>query len=377
MLSVEYVRSLNCNYERMLLEKKPEEKKYQYCILSRGGIHGLLSCGLRYINGDAYLYYDISSKQNVEQLYCNRSLDRQWLLDFLWSVKQIGRELERFLLDVQNVIWSPDQVFLDLETKEYFFLFVPYYEGEPTFREMMNFLLEHLDYEDEGLVECVYYMNEQLEQFGEEYLRNKIFEDAKRLEIVEKSVGTEPVDEPKEVAQEEEPALKEREEKRGLRSILESRRAKSRREREEYQYTMKQAMNGYTVAEETYYVAEPAVDAGEDTEYGRTVYIEEKELQGPKVFRLYGLDGGLLATIEKADLSIGKKRNEVDLALEDGSVSRLHARIMVEQGCAYLEDLNSTNGTFKNGLRLRPYEKRRLDKGDEVRCGKVSMIFRY
>ena len=406
MLSVEYIRSLNCNYERMLLEKKPEEKKYQYCILSRGGIRGLLSCGLRYINGNAYLYYDISSKQNVEQLYCKRSLERQWLIDFLWNMKQIQQELERFLLDMRNVIWSPNQVFLDLETREYSFLYIPYYEGEATFGQMMNFFLEHLDYDDEGLVECVYHMNEQWEQFGEEYLRCKIFEDAKALETVapvvtEKmnaySVEEEVGDIPLESEGEEQQKggiwsvsgknrkangtirPEEGEGKRGLRSILEGRKQRNKRYRDEYHYSMKQAMEGYAVAEETTYEAvrpEEKEDC-EDDDYGRTIYIEEKELEGPKVFRLYAMDGSLLASLDKTDLSIGKKKDEVDLALEDSSVSRLHARIITEQDMAYLEDLNSTNGTFKNGHRLHPYEKRKLDKGDEIKCGKVSMIFRY
>ena len=54
MLNTEYIRSLNANYERLLLERKPEEKKYQYCMISRGGIKGLLPCSLRYIDGEAY-----------------------------------------------------------------------------------------------------------------------------------------------------------------------------------------------------------------------------------------------------------------------------------------------------------------------------------
>ena len=69
MLNTEYIRSLNANYERLLLERKPEEKKYQYCMISRGGIKGLLPCSLRYIDGEAYLYYDITSRQNIAQLF--------------------------------------------------------------------------------------------------------------------------------------------------------------------------------------------------------------------------------------------------------------------------------------------------------------------
>lgn len=67
-MQTEYIKSLNCNYERILLDEKPEEKRYQYCIVGRGGIKGLLPCNLRYINGQGYLYYDITSKQNLQQM---------------------------------------------------------------------------------------------------------------------------------------------------------------------------------------------------------------------------------------------------------------------------------------------------------------------
>ncbi len=62
--------------------------------------------------------------------------------------------------------------------------------------------------------------------------------------------------------------------------------------------------------------------------------------------------------------------------LEDNSVSRIHARITNADGRFYLEDLNSTNGTFKNGVRMQPYEKKKLEEGDEIKCGKVAFIFR-
>ena len=35
MINTEYIRSLNANYERMALGEKPEEKRYQYCMISR------------------------------------------------------------------------------------------------------------------------------------------------------------------------------------------------------------------------------------------------------------------------------------------------------------------------------------------------------
>ena len=68
-MNVEYVRNLHSNYVRLGLSEKPEEKKYQYCIVTRGGIKGLLPCSLRYLDGGAFLYYDITSKQNLVQLH--------------------------------------------------------------------------------------------------------------------------------------------------------------------------------------------------------------------------------------------------------------------------------------------------------------------
>ena len=122
MLETEFVRSLNHNYERILLDQKPEERKYQYCILSRGGIRGLLSCSLRYINGSAYLYYDITSRQSIAQLYSSRFLTRQWMKDFMWGLGQIMGELERFLLDYRNILWQPGQIFQDLENTMFSFV---------------------------------------------------------------------------------------------------------------------------------------------------------------------------------------------------------------------------------------------------------------
>lgn len=483
-MQTEYVRSLNCNYERVLLEEKPQEKKYQYCILGRGGIKGLLSCSLRYINGQAYLYYDISSKQNIAQLYGNRCINREWVKEFLWSFRQIRQELERFLLDVGNVLWYPQQIFQELESNVFSFLYIPYYEGESSFGHLLEFLAEHIDYGDEILADCVYHMYEQLERSGDAYLDAQIFEDAKCLELPmklqekEPSAETEDQEEnlPGELApengcekresgrekkdnrrtrarggknnkgdeRERQEALRERtenegesrntcrqreetggekrenreeiwenkEEKRGnsrereengrnkKRSIMngeesrvtedtggekreerkkifsfwDGRRKRNKEDREDYLESMREAMGGYegfAVAEETKYEEDK-----EEEEFGQTIFMEEKPEQEKHIRRLYTSEGKVLTIIDRALVTIGKKNGEVDVVLDDSSVSRLHARIIRENGHYYVEDLNATNGTFKNGLRLQPYEKRELEEGDEIKFGRKMLVFR-
>ena len=126
-------------------------------------------------------------------------------------------------------------------------------------------------------------------------------------------------------------------------------------------------MTGYAVAEETAY---------EEEDMGRTVYMEERPASRESTHRLLSEEGKLLATLEQPIYTIGKKRGETDLVLNDQSISRLHARIIKETDGYYLEDMNSTNGTFKNGLQLQPYERRKLEEGDEITLGKITVIYR-
>lgn len=395
MLQTEFVRSLNSNYERILLDTNPEEKRYQYCMIGRGGIKGLLPCTLRYINGLAYLYYDITSKQNVAQLYGKRVMSRQWVKDFCWSMEQIREELSRFLLDEQNILWYPGQVYQDLESNVFSFLFVPYYAGDNGFGKMLEFMIEHIDYEDDKLVECVYKMYEQFEIGGQDYLQNQIFRDAEMLEqevavmpVLNDASRAEEIQQTDWVDEREAEILREtnyeqsvgeelkektivveqkgmdKQNKKGIRDIFKAKKKKEKESIGEYQEAMQRSMNGYAVAENDVY-----------EDWGKTIYIEETE-STEKVYCLYTPQGSIVAKLDVDALVIGKRKGEADVVLEDMSISRMHAKIIKEGNDIYLEDLNSTNGTFKNGLRLKPYERRKLEAEDEIMLGKKELIFR-
>src|SRR5262245_44621619 len=60
--------------------------------------------------------------------------------------------------------------------------------------------------------------------------------------------------------------------------------------------------------------------------------------------------------------------------IDDATVSRHHARIVVEGGGARLEDLGSKNGTWVR--RLRIFGPHALADGDDIRIGSVPMTFR-
>ncbi len=72
-------------------------------------------------------------------------------------------------------------------------------------------------------------------------------------------------------------------------------------------------------------------------------------------------------------VSIGR-RSSNEVSIKDPLVSRdQHCLITEENGCYYIFDANSTNGTYVNGSRIPNAEKIRLHHGDVVRIGNTVL----
>lgn len=65
---------------------------------------------------------------------------------------------------------------------------------------------------------------------------------------------------------------------------------------------------------------------------------------------------------------------EADLRVDDQSASRLHARFVVDGGSVRVRDLGSRNRTWVNGQPLAPDEDRRLQSGDVVVIGSMTLV---
>jgi pSer/pThr/pTyr-binding forkhead associated (FHA) protein len=61
------------------------------------------------------------------------------------------------------------------------------------------------------------------------------------------------------------------------------------------------------------------------------------------------------------------------LVIEHDSVSRNHARFILERGALCLEDLDSMNGTWVDGRKLDPNTPVPLQPGGIVEIGKIKL----
>jgi len=104
------------------------------------------------------------------------------------------------------------------------------------------------------------------------------------------------------------------------------------------------------------------------------VFMKKKEVKKPPKDDLiperilYSEDeriGKLNYKITKKEITIGRAPG-VDILIDDNRVSKIHARIVYENGNFYLIDQDSTNGTWVKRKRITPREKILISHGDEI-----------
>lgn len=84
-------------------------------------------------------------------------------------------------------------------------------------------------------------------------------------------------------------------------------------------------------------------------------------IAGPNVGEMFKID-------DVADIGRG---SNVKVRLTDTEISRRHARLVSEDGQIFVEDLQSTNGTFVNG---QPVRRRQLGDGDKIQVGTTTIL---
>lgn len=79
------------------------------------------------------------------------------------------------------------------------------------------------------------------------------------------------------------------------------------------------------------------------------------------------------SVLEKRGYVLGRSLSFSDLAINHKRLSRAHVWITRDRGQVLAADLNSTNGTYLNGRRLRSFETAQISPGDELRLADIVL----
>lgn len=109
--------------------------------------------------------------------------------------------------------------------------------------------------------------------------------------------------------------------------------------------------------------------------YGRTVLLSADGKIAENILLEKRRGKEIVHQLDDFPYIIGKVNDSVNLVLNDVSVSRIHAKLTEENGQIYVQDCNSTNGTYVNGVLLEKEEKIPIEADDEIRIGRITLLY--
>ncbi len=153
-MNVSYKRDMAHNYMVPEMAETVGDDDYRVHMLMENQIQGLLPCSLRRVNGQSLFFYDITSRQSMERVYGKRRMNAEDLRSLLGGLHRALRELKKYLLDMDRIVLDPQMIYMDIESREPLFCYLPCYERDlvQSFRELAMYLLERLDDTDEQAV---------------------------------------------------------------------------------------------------------------------------------------------------------------------------------------------------------------------------------
>ena len=414
MQEIEFVNDLRCNY--LTIPYAGEEKDFALRMLTENIAEGFLKMELRRMDGQTYLYYNISGMQSMEIIYMEKVIDKKAFQAFMWQLHEVIEQSRELFLPGDGICLEPAALFWNLGEQKWEFAYMPGREREEIEKErehLAEFLIEKIDYADRKLTDTVYRFYEEIcagRMYPDSFLEEEkaeIPEEEEKWEIkgdpATEDQEEEILDEPDE---EEEVETKPKSGNEGMAFLLflsgcasaaatffagrimqefilpgsavtvmlmtillytqvKKKRKKTEKVSEEPDKMYHETDILYTMeSEETEEAAEEKtvyMDIGED---------QERKLYGIGKFRQQKI------YLEGLPCVVGKDKALADQIISDSSISRMHARFFAEKEHLWMQDLNSTNGTYHNGLRLRPNEKVMLEREDEVGFGRAQFVFR-
>lgn len=341
-MEIRYKRDLNSNY-MILTTQIPEKEHYEIRMITENRIYGLLPCVHQDHEGKREYYYEITGRQSMELLYERRKLTCKQLKALLKELLRALESAKEYLLNPDHLILSPESVYLHTKTEKLHLCYYPSYGKEirESFLDLAEYLLGKLDKEDaEGIA------------FGYELYQNALEPNFSLLEILYKHA--EPKITPPKKESQPMPAIsvqQETLEKTG--SWIDFFKKKSSKEK----------LQDY-VAEAEQIDGSSALFLKTQEEIHETACLQKEKREGLYLRSLHTDYPDF--QIKEETFLIGKKKDSVDGCIPVSTISRIHARLSFYNSVYYLEDLNSTNGTWLNQTQLNPYEPCPLKDGVHI-----------
>lgn len=142
-----YYSDASHNYMVIACQEEMREN-YQYKMLVTNTIKGLLRCSSRSIDQREYLYYDITSKQSLSDLYDRRKVRGADLKKLLQDLVRVEETLTEYLLDSSHLILDPSSIYMGFKDRDACFAYYPGELKQEGWPQLFSFLADRVDGSD-------------------------------------------------------------------------------------------------------------------------------------------------------------------------------------------------------------------------------------
>lgn len=365
-MEIRYLRNLSGS--RMLIKQMKKARNWEQEMMLCNPLEELLIPNLVSENGEEILWYDITGRQALDVVLDTVELDYEMLRQLCGSVVSAAERLEGLLLSPDDILLKPECIFIDNQKETVSLCYCP---GNPValgeaFHELMQYLLKKLNHKDMAAVETGYRLFEETAKEGysvaeiPRLLSTGCFRE-EQLSARQESVVTE-------LSELSEPGDLVKETPEGAERI----KLKGKKKNESVTIRIQKwfAGNGQRILKfllpkkeknDEIFVFEP-----EEIRQSRPTVLLSEISRKPQGILKYEGDGDCGdMEIRQTPYIIGSDE-ACDGKIESGTVSRRHARITRTEDVYFIEDLNSSNGTYVGGELLNCRVKMSLQCNETV-----------
>lgn len=420
-MEVSYRKNLSRSYMCIEEQGQPLES-YELHMLEGHSISNLLHLQTVLSEGKYRYLYDISGKQQIEDYFAGKKISYETLQRFLFSVHSVCADLSEYLLREGGLCLEQEFIYVNLEDGSWQFTYLPFYDKNlpEAFEACMEQLLRKLDHQDKEAVELGYHVyqlcaggNIDIGQILKAALEKRQLSLGKKLpkeaggNVWENAADLGKCKEAEEEVQKIETHDRVSLPKRRWRQKLENCKMQFKETIEKYlpglsrifarvfekvEFTEKKTQqNKAAISEKTgkkdnrpdalaglpksakEVEVKIAKEPGSPSLSTEILSVREKEPLGKLVYK--GVHDCEDILVEGEEFLLGKNSEQVSGVILAEGVSRLHARITCEENKYFIEDLNSTNGTYLNEIALEYHQPQELKSGDKIRFGAEEYIF--
>ena len=114
----EYKRDMSHNYLILHGENPVDTSSYQVRMLTGNAVPSILKCRIQGLDGKFLFYYDITSRQSLASFYEQKKLQVSDIRLIFGGVVKIMEEMMEFLLNPDQLLLSPEYMYLDVEKQK-------------------------------------------------------------------------------------------------------------------------------------------------------------------------------------------------------------------------------------------------------------------